>query len=72
MEKNDTIELFIEDMSVDGSGIGKYQGMAFFVKDAVMGDHIRAKIIKIKKTYGLLLWFENDDELKLHRYQHRI
>jgi len=52
MQKNDVIELMIEDMSVDGEGIGKYNGMAFFVKDAVVGDKIRARITKLKKTYG--------------------
>ena len=38
MKKNDSIELKIEDMGVDGEGIGKYEGMTFFVKDAVIGD----------------------------------
>ena len=52
MKKNDLIELTIEDMSSDGAGIGRYQGMAFFVKDAVIGDTVTAKIIKLKKTYG--------------------
>lgn len=52
MQKNDVIELIIEDMSVNGEGIGKYEGMAFFVKDAVVGDRIRARITKLKKTYG--------------------
>ena len=33
MQKNDIIELKIEDMGVDGEGIGKYDGMTFFVKD---------------------------------------
>ncbi len=42
MKKNDSIELKIEDMGVDGEGIGKYEGMTFFVKDAVIGDTIRA------------------------------
>ena len=37
MQKNDIIELKIEDMGVDGEGIGKYDGMTFFVKDAVLG-----------------------------------
>ena len=36
MQKNDIIELKIEDMGVDGEGIGKYDGMTFFVKDAVL------------------------------------
>ena len=52
MQKNDIIELTIEDMSVDGEGIGKYEGMAFFVKDAIVGDKIRARVTKLKKTYG--------------------
>lgn len=52
MQKNDLIELIIEDMSVNGEGIGKYEGMAFFVKDAIVGDKIRARVTKLKKTYG--------------------
>ena len=52
MQKNEIIELVIEDMSVDGEGIGKYEGMAFFVKDAIVGDTIKARITKLKKTYG--------------------
>ena len=37
MNKNDIIELKIEDMGIDGEGIGKYEGMTFFVKDASSG-----------------------------------
>lgn len=52
LKKNDIIELKIEDMGVDGEGIGKYDGMAFFVKDALMGDVILARVTKLKKNYG--------------------
>ncbi len=52
MQKNDFIELVIEDLGTDGAGIGRYQGMTFFVKDAVIGDTVLAKIMKLKKTYG--------------------
>lgn len=52
MQKNDVIELTITDLGVDGAGIGKYEGMAFFVKDTVIGDVILAKIMKLKKHYG--------------------
>lgn len=52
MQKNDEIELKIEDMSVNGEGIGKYDGMTFFVKDAVFGDTVKARITKLKKNYG--------------------
>ena len=52
MKKDDLIELTIEDLGVDGEGIGKVDGMAIFVKDAVPGDHVQAKIMKMKKNYG--------------------
>ena len=52
MKKNDQTELIIEDMSSEGLGIGHASGMAVFVKDAVIGDRIRAKIVKVKKTYA--------------------
>ena len=52
MKKDDLIEVTIEDLSEDGTGIGKYDGMTFFIKDAVIGDRVRAKIMKLKKTYG--------------------
>lgn len=52
MKKDDIIELTIEDLGIDGEGIGKADGMALFVKDAVVGDWIRAKIMKMKKNYG--------------------
>lgn len=52
MQKNDILELEITDMGVGGEGIGKAEGMTFFVKDAIIGDTIRARITKMKKTYG--------------------
>lgn len=52
MQKNDIIELEITDMGVGGEGIGKADGLTFFVKDAIIGDTIRARITKLKKTYG--------------------
>ena len=52
MNKNDIFEIEITDMGVDGEGIGKHEGMTFFVKDAIIGDHILAKATKLKKNYG--------------------
>ena len=51
MKKNDLFSLKITDMGVDGEGIGKYDGMTFFVKDALIGDEIRARATKLKKHY---------------------
>lgn len=51
-KKNDIIELTIEDMGVKGEGIGKVNGYTFFVKGALTGDQIDAKVMKINKNFG--------------------
>lgn len=50
--KNQEYEITIEDMGNDGEGIGHIDGIAVFVKDAVMGDVCRVRIIKVKKNYA--------------------
>jgi 23S rRNA (uracil1939-C5)-methyltransferase len=52
MNKNELFTMTIEDMGVHGEGIGHYEGMTFFVKDAVVGDKILAAVTKLKKGYG--------------------
>ena len=58
IRKNDEFELTIEDMSEDGAGIGKQDGYIWFVKDAVIGDRILARAMKMKKNYGFALLIE--------------
>ncbi|MCR4650235.1 MAG: 23S rRNA (uracil(1939)-C(5))-methyltransferase RlmD [Lachnospiraceae bacterium] len=50
--KNETVEILITDMSNEGEGIGKADGFTVFVKNAVIGDLVRVKLMKIKKNYG--------------------
>lgn len=50
--KDDIITLRIDDMGTDGEGIGKAGGFTFFVKDAVIGDTVEAKVMKVKKGYA--------------------
>lgn len=50
--KNDTVVVTIEDMGADGEGIGKAEGFPLFIKDAIIGDTVEAKIIKNKKNYA--------------------
>lgn len=50
--KNDILTVTIEDMGHDGEGIGKVDGYTVFVKDAVIGDTVQAKMMKVKKNYG--------------------
>ncbi|MDO4608211.1 MAG: 23S rRNA (uracil(1939)-C(5))-methyltransferase RlmD [Clostridia bacterium] len=52
MNKNDIIELQIIDISSDGSGIGKSEGMAIFVPLTAVGDTVKARILKVKKNYA--------------------
>ncbi len=51
-KKNDIFQVKIEDMSDTGEGIGKTDGFTWFIKDAVIGDVVEAKAMKIKKSYG--------------------
>ncbi len=51
-KKNDVFQVQIEDMSDTGEGIGKTDGFTWFVKDAVIGDVVEAKVMKTKKSYG--------------------
>ena len=52
LKKDMELILTIEDMGVDGEGIGKAEGVTLFVKDAVLGERVRVKIMKMKKNYG--------------------
>ena len=52
MQKNDMVTVTIEDMGTSGEGIGKVDGYALFIKDAIIGDVVEAKIMKAKKNYG--------------------
>lgn len=51
-KKNDIVTVTIEDIGNDGEGIGKSNGYTLFVKDAVIGDVVEARITKCKKNYG--------------------
>ena len=58
IRKNDEFTLEITDLGTNGEGIGRLNqgdendGYTVFVKDALIGDKIRAKIIKPNKNYG--------------------
>ena len=50
--KNDIVTVRIEDIGTEGEGIGKLEGFTLFVKDAVMGDVVEARLVKVKKNYA--------------------
>ena len=51
-KKNDLVTVSITDQGSDGAGIGKADGYTLFVKDAVIGDTVKARITKAKKNYA--------------------
>lgn len=53
LKKNDEIELYIEDFTSEGSGVGHFEGMAVFVSGAAAGDKALVHIIKVKSTYAI-------------------
>lgn len=53
LSKNDKIKLNIDALTSEGSGIGRYDGFAVFVRGTVPGDEIVAHIIKKSKNYAI-------------------
>lgn len=51
-QKNEITTVEIEDMGTEGEGIGKVDGFTLFVKDAVVGDVVEARLVKVKKNYA--------------------
>ena len=51
-KKDDLLTVKITDIGNDGEGIGKIDGYTLFIKDAVIGDVVKAKIMKAKKNYA--------------------
>lgn len=52
MNKNDIVTVEITDIGMSGEGIGHVDGYTLFIKDAVIGDVVEAKVMKAKKNYG--------------------
>lgn len=52
MNRNEIIKVEIEDFTKDGEGIGHADGYTLFVKDAVIGDVVLARITGPKKGYA--------------------
>ncbi len=49
--KNEIVTLSILEINNLGSGVGKKDGMTFFVSGTVGGDEVEAEIIKVNKSY---------------------
>ena len=51
LKRGQEVELTILDLAFGGKGIAKIDELIFFIKDAIPGQTVLAKISKIKKNY---------------------
>ena len=67
MQKNEEYILDIVDVTADGSGVGRADGMAVFVPLTAVGDRAKVKILRPKKTYayGKLLSLEKPSKSRI-------
>ncbi|QQP28137.1 23S rRNA (uracil(1939)-C(5))-methyltransferase RlmD [Lactobacillus ultunensis] len=52
MQKNQIIDLEITDLSYEAMGVAHYNGMTVFVTNALPGEVVSAKILKVKKNFA--------------------
>lgn len=52
LHKNDIIETEISDISHEGMGIAKVDGFVFFVENALPGEIIKMRVLKLRKRIG--------------------
>lgn len=52
LEKNSIVEVEITDLSHEGAGVAKVDGFVFFVENALPGEKIKMRVLKVKKNIG--------------------
>ena len=52
MERGDIVTVQIEDMSSEGQGIGRADGLVIFVPHTVVGDVAEVRLTKVKKRFA--------------------
>ena len=53
VEKNEELELTIDSVTLEGSGVGRVDGFAVFVPGALAGERVRTHIIKAAASYAV-------------------
>src|SRR5690625_1043491 len=61
VKKNETLSLTFEDLTHEGSGVGKVEGYPIFVPFGLPGEEAQVKVIKVNKkfAFGKLIKVKN-------------
>ena len=66
-QQGQTLTLDITDLNSSGEGVGRWDGRVVFVPDAIPGDQITVRLVRVKPTYatGKLLALETASEARV-------
>ena len=53
VQKNEELELTIDSVTLEGSGVGRVGGFALFVPGALAGERVRVHVIKVTASYAV-------------------
>ena len=53
IQKNEELELTIDSVTLEGSGVGRAGGFAVFVPGALTGERVRLRVIKVTSSYAV-------------------
>lgn len=55
LQKNDIVELEVLSTGINGEGVSKVDGKTVFIRGAIQGELVRAKIILVKKSFDIAI-----------------
>ena len=55
LQKNDVIETEVTSLGINGEGISHLDGKTIFVRGALPGERVRAKIVLVKPTFDIAI-----------------
>ena len=53
VKEGDIVEVTVESVGAKGDGIAKKDGFVIFIPGAQKGETIQAKIVSLKRTFGI-------------------
>ena len=53
IQKNEELELTVDNVTLEGAGVGRVDGFAVFVPGALAGERVRIHVIKVTSSYAV-------------------